>query len=69
MSRIQGRGPAAELQATLFDAFISDKPEGIGLGLSVARQIAIDHQGELRWDRDDAMTRFTLDLPSMNEDR
>lgn len=58
-----GMGPAAEVQAQLFDPFITEKPDGVGLGLSVVKEIVSSHGGNIRWKRDDALTRFIVQLP------
>ena len=42
-----GPGPPAELAETLFDPFVTSKPEGVGLGLALARQVAEVHHGSL----------------------
>jgi signal transduction histidine kinase len=44
-----GAGPAAEIVERLFEPFVTGKPEGIGLGLAVARQIAEAHGGTIRY--------------------
>ena len=44
-----GPGVNNELKARLFEPFVTDKANGHGLGLSVSRQICIDHGGELRF--------------------
>jgi C4-dicarboxylate-specific signal transduction histidine kinase len=36
----------------IFEAFVTTKPEGVGLGLAAARQTADDLGGTLTWDRD-----------------
>jgi signal transduction histidine kinase len=58
-----GPGPPPELAETLCDAFVTGKPEGVGLGLALARQVATDHGGRLSWSRSDGQTRFRLALP------
>ena len=58
-----GPGPAPEVAGTLFDPFVTGKPEGVGLGLAVAHQVALEHGGRLSWSRDGGETRFTLALP------
>jgi len=58
-----GPGPSAEVAARLFEPFVTGKPEGTGLGLFVARQIAEDHHGTLTWQRLDGWTEFRLELP------
>ncbi|MBI3861257.1 MAG: HAMP domain-containing histidine kinase [Planctomycetia bacterium] len=59
-----GRGPAQTVAESLFDPFVTTKPEGIGLGLALARQVAIEHSGALSWKRDAERTIFRLELPS-----
>ncbi len=43
-----GHGIAEELREKLFEPFLTTKTSGHGLGLSVSRQICIDHGGELK---------------------
>ena len=58
-----GPGPPQEIIARLFEPFVTSKPEGIGLGLAVARQIAQSHGGELDYSRPGA-TCFQATLPA-----
>ena len=46
-----GPGPPPELADVLYEPFVTSKPEGVGLGLALARQVALDHGGRLSWDR------------------
>lgn len=59
-----GPGPPPELADSLFDPFVTGKPEGVGLGLALARRVAADHGGAVSWRRIDAHTHFALDLPT-----
>jgi signal transduction histidine kinase len=58
-----GPGPPAEVAARLFEPFVTGKPEGVGLGLAVARQVAEAHGGSLTWARPDSQTCFRIELP------
>jgi len=59
-----GPGPSAEIEGKLFEPFATSKPEGVGLGLAVARQIARAHEGDLVYSRNGAGTTcFELQLP------
>ncbi len=70
-----GAGPPAEIAATLFEPFVTGKQDGIGLGLAVAREVAVEHRGSIRWERSagspqiaaagpgDGSTKFLVELP------
>jgi signal transduction histidine kinase len=58
-----GAGPAEEVAPALFEPFITDKPQGAGLGLAVARDVITAHHGSIGWKRDNGMTQFHVELP------
>ncbi len=58
-----GPGPPPEIASKLFEPFVTGKPEGVGLGLAVSRQIAEAHGGSVSWRRDAGRTCFRVELP------
>jgi signal transduction histidine kinase len=60
-----GRGPTAAVADSLFDPFVTTKPEGVGLGLALVRQVALDHGGNTSWTREAERTIFRLVLPGV----
>lgn len=62
-----GPGPSESIRDSLAEPFVTTKPEGLGLGLAVARAVAIEHGGSLDWSRVMDHTRFTLVLPALVE--
>jgi PAS domain S-box-containing protein len=46
-----GPGVAAEVKDTIFEPFVTTKPQGMGMGLSISRSIIESHGGRLRMAR------------------
>lgn len=64
-----GPGPVGGVAGSLFEPFTTTKPEGLGLGLAIARQVAEDHQGGLSWSRTPGRTSFELSWPQHESPR
>jgi signal transduction histidine kinase len=59
-----GGGVDKEMQATLFDAFSSTKPNGMGIGLSISKTIIEAHGGRLQYRQHGAfVSEFYFTLP------
>jgi signal transduction histidine kinase len=58
-----GPGPPPGLADSIEEPFVTGKPEGIGLGLAVAKAVAERHGGALEWRRDGGRTTFAIRLP------
>ena len=58
-----GPGVPAALRDTLFEPLVSGRADGSGLGLALAREIAREHGGELRYASRPGETVFSLYLP------
>lgn len=58
-----GDGVPAELRDNLFDPLVSGRSDGTGLGLALAREIAREHGGDLRFASRPGETVFSLLLP------
>lgn len=59
-----GCGVAPEMKSRLFEPFVSDKEEGLGVGLSITKSIVDAHQGEILVNDNDAGgATFIVRLP------
>jgi signal transduction histidine kinase len=63
-----GPGPSPELAPTMFEPFVTGKPEGVGLGLALANRVALDLGGRLSWSRTGGETRFRLEIPRAGDE-
>ena len=61
--RDNGRGVPDELRSHLFDAFVTNKPTGTGLGLALVAKIINDHGGAIEYDSEPGRTTFRVMLP------
>jgi signal transduction histidine kinase len=66
--RDSGPGPPPEVSQRLFEPFVTGKPEGVGLGLAVARQVAEAHGGHISWHHDERGTCFRMKIPEHETD-
>lgn len=62
-----GPGIPEELRPHLFDAFITSKPNGRGLGLALVAKIVNDHGGVIEFDSEPRRTVFNVMLPVYSE--
>ena len=65
-----GPGVSEEAQATIFNAFVSRKEGGMGMGLAICRSIVEAHHGRIEVGRDPVLggARFTVLLPLAEHD-
>jgi two-component system nitrogen regulation sensor histidine kinase GlnL len=61
--RDNGQGVSEEIRAHLFDAFVTNKPTGTGLGLALVAKIINDHGGAVEFDSEPGRTTFRVMLP------
>ena len=60
-----GRGVPPELADSIFDAYQTTKPRGMGLGLHLSRRIVQKHAGRLWWEPvTTGGARFVVELPT-----
>lgn len=57
-----GPGVRAEIRDVIFDPWISDKPDGIGLGLTIAGEAAAEHDAELSLAADGPLAGATFQV-------
>jgi two-component system C4-dicarboxylate transport sensor histidine kinase DctB len=62
--RDHGPGVAPEIRTRLFTPFATTKPDGIGLGLVLARELIEAHGGTLDWQPETPGAVFVATLPS-----
>jgi signal transduction histidine kinase len=61
--RDHGAGVAAEIRSRLFTPFCTTKPNGVGVGLALAKELIDAHGGRLEWEPADPGARFVITLP------
>jgi two-component system, LuxR family, sensor kinase FixL len=61
-----GPGIAAEVSDTIFEPFVTTKPDGMGMGLSISRSIVESHGGTLQMERNTPSGAiFFFELPTV----
>jgi two-component system sensor histidine kinase HydH len=58
-----GPGVAAAIEPRLFEPFVSGRPDGVGLGLTLVREIAAAHGGAARYVRQPSGACFEIEIP------
>ncbi len=61
--RDNGAGVSPEMNASMFEPFVSSKPKGAGLGLAIVSKIVSDHGGTIECESEPRRTVFRLRLP------
>lgn len=63
--RIQDNGPGvpADMRDHLFDPFVTTKPQGSGLGLTLVAKLVADHDGMIDFESEPGRTVFRVRLP------
>ena len=61
--RDHGAGVAPEIRSRLFTPFCTTKPNGVGVGLALAKELVDAHGGRLEWEPADPGARFVITLP------
>lgn len=59
----EGEGIPAEVRERIFDPFVTSKPDGTGLGLSMSYRIVEMHHGKMDYETSAAGTTFTVWFP------
>jgi signal transduction histidine kinase len=57
-----GPGISDDVKGRIFEPFVTGKPEGVGLGLTLAAQVAESADGKLTCERIDHWTRFRFQI-------
>jgi signal transduction histidine kinase len=68
--RVRDHGPGipAEIRSRLFEPFVTSKPDGVGLGLSISKQFVEAHGGKIRVENAaNSGTVVTFTLPAEEE--
>lgn len=63
--RVQDNGPGVppDMRERLFHPFVTTKPQGAGLGLTLVAKLVADHQGQIDFESEPGRTTFRVLLP------
>ena len=60
----EGAGVPEALRTSLFEPFVTGRPDGTGLGLAIARELVQSHGGRLELSHPGPGAVFTIDMPA-----
>jgi signal transduction histidine kinase len=63
-----GEGIAPQIRNRLFEPFVTTKPQGSGLGLSIVQRAIDSHHGFVLVDSGESGTTFSVILPKLGKD-
>ena len=63
-----GPGVPLEIMDSIFYPMVTSRPDGMGLGLSIAQSVIMRHQGLIECDSKPGRTQFTVLLPFVNQE-
>ncbi len=58
-----GEGPSTKVAEAVFEPFVTEKSEGVGLGLAETKRIIDSYGGSVAWQRRRHSTQFSIHLP------
>jgi len=60
-----GTGVPPDLRDRIFEPFVTGRPDGVGLGLTLTKRIVEDHGGRIGFESSDRGSTFWIELPEV----